>query len=121
MIAVVFDRGRGGAVPCVVASMSRACSTGVRDGRARRRTAADTGPPTAACGGRAAERWWRSTSNRLSLSASPSRSPEGGPVSAHAEIEMPLAVAPMVDEVEDELDDVVMADELSELGLNSNR
>jgi hypothetical protein len=34
---------------------------------------------------------------------------------------MPLAVAPMVDEVEDELDDVVMADELSELGLNSNR
>lgn len=48
----------------------------------------------------------------------PESVPNAEPVSAHSEIEMPPVVAPVVDEVADELDDVVMADELSELAVD---
>ena len=48
----------------------------------------------------------------------PESVPEAEPVSARAEIEIPLAVAPGVDSVEDELDNVAMAEELSELAVD---
>ncbi len=56
--------------------------------------------------------------NTEDTEGAPESVPEAEPVSARAEIEIPLAVAPGVDSVEDELDNVAMAEELSELAVD---